>query len=199
MRTVTEQIVIYKAIYGWNLACSPIRSDLEFVKRIKEYVSEDVYLERCVCNRMRHQQRIRQNAVDAAVENLKRNWEKIVLCSDFEALYETVFNTIAKPINGKRTWISHCTVYDTSIRIGYSLENCILPDKYVYVHQHLIKEAVELLGERSIKTNGRYRLLRNDFTEKDIGFEHLSSLEIEDFLCLSPLLKNIKTKNKLSL
>lgn len=199
MRTIAEQIAIYKAIYGWNVACSPIRSDLEFVKRIKEYVSEDVYLERCVCNRMRHQQRIRQTAVDAAVENLKKNWEEIMRYSDFEALYETVFNTIAKPINGKRTWISHCTVYDTSIRIGYSIEKCILPDKYVYVHQDLIKEAVELLGKGNITTNGIYRLLRNDFIEKDIDFEHLSSLEIEDFLCLRPLLKSIITKIELSL
>ena len=155
MRPVFEQIRIYKAIYGWDILCSPMRSDLEFVKRIKDIVVKEEFLKRCVCNRMRHQQRIRQTAIDAAVQKLMKNWKEIESCQNFDLLYDMVFDTIAKQSNNDKTWLSYCTVYDTSIRIGYTLENPILPDKFVYVHQKLIKSAKELLGKNLMEDRCR--------------------------------------------
>lgn len=192
MRTVSELITIYKAIYGWDVICSPLRSDLEFVKKAKDIVVEEELLRRCICNRMRHQQRIRQIAVDMAVEKLMKKWDIIGSCQDFDSLYETVYNTIARQSYDGKTGLSYCTVYDTSIRIGYTFENKILPDKYVYVHQKLVNNAKELLGKNLVKD--RCRILREDFIKHYDAFKHLKSIEIEDFLCLMPLLKGIQVK-----
>ena len=146
MNTIKELIYKYKAIYGWDILCSPLRRNLEFAKRIRGIVSEKDFLERCICNRMRHQQRLRQNAVDIAIRELEKEWTIIESCSDFESLYDIIYNTIAKRSDDSKTWISHCTVYDTSLRIGYSLGDSILPDKYIYVHRHLVKNAIMLLA-----------------------------------------------------
>lgn len=196
-RTLSKQIAIYKHIYGWDVLCSPMRSDLEFVKHIKKYLIDEEYLERCICNRMRHQQRIKKIAINNAVEKLKVNWEKLKSCHNFESLYDTIYDTIAKQKDNKKTWISNCTVYDTAIRIGYSLDNIILPDKYVYVHQKLIKNAENILGKNHIED--KCRVLREDFVKLDKCFGNLMAIEIEDFLCLIPLLEEINIKKQLSL
>ena len=170
----------YKAEYGRK--DGPMNQDLEEVKNLKSKATVDEFLFRCVCNRKRHQRRIRTKDVENAVRKLKDKIDNLKECADFEELYDTVFNLIG---NGN-TGISYCTVYDTCIRMSYALKPAILPNEYVYVHRHLIKEANKLLERGFIED--KCRIKRRVFEEKDDAFKDMSSLEIEDYLCVKELL-----------
>ena len=97
---------------------------------------------------------------------------------DFEVLYDSIYELIGRGNTG----ISYSTVYDTAIRFGNSIFPVVNPDKYVYVHRHLVHVANLLLGKGHIEN--RCRIQRTLFDKADKDFELLNSLEIEDFLCI---------------
>lgn len=173
-----EKLLIqrYKAEYGRK--DGPMNQDLEEVKNLKSKTTVDEFLFRCVCNRKRHQRRIRTKDVENAVRKLKDKIDNLKECADFEELYDTVFSLIG---NGN-TGISYNTVYDTCIRLSHAIKPTILPNEYVYVHRHLIKEAKQLIGRGFIED--KCRIKRRLFEEMDDAFKDLNSLEIEDYLCV---------------
>lgn len=177
----------YKNEYGWNSPISSMRSDLEAVRNMRnswlvQNTSIDNYLQRCVCNRKRHQLHLKNDAVANAVKKLKTKMSQLENCSDFESLRDMVYEIIARSQNGCKLGIGNSTVYDTAIRLGYSFPNIILPHEYVYVHRHLIKNAKKILGK--IPIEDKCRIKRDIFISKEIIFDQLSALEIEDFLCV---------------
>ena len=190
MTDIQLQIEKYRTKFGANSSCYSMMDDLEEVKALFGHNSMDVFLHRCVCNRKRHQRRIKSMAVSEAVVKLKREVRSLQECSYFDELYDLVYLLIGKG----RTGISYCTVYDTCIRMGYCFSPAILPQEYVYVHRHLIKEANSILGYGHIKD--RCRIRRNLFDETDKGFIQMSSLEIEDFLCVKQQLIKEQIKRK---
>jgi hypothetical protein len=142
----------YKNEYGWNSPISSMRSDLEAVRNMRnswlvQNTSIDNYLQRCVCNRKRHQLHLKNDAVANAVKKLKTKMSQLENCSDFESLRDMVYEIIARSQNGCKLGIGNSTVYDTAIRLGYSFPNIILPHEYVYVHRHLIKNAKKILED----------------------------------------------------
>lgn len=198
MATIRNLIKNYKSKYGLNIKDSPISKDLEEAKKKRTKVSLDEWLFRCVCNRNRHQWCLNTNCVNAAVNKLKGKVGKLESSPDFEVLYDSIYDLIGRGNTG----ISYSTVYDTAIRFGYSIIPVVKPDKYVYVHRHLIHVASLLLGKGHIEN--RCRIQHTIFIKAYKDFEQLESLEIEDFLCiyadeLETLLAaapSNKTKNK---
>lgn len=101
------------------------------------------FLRRCVCNRKRHQQRLRNKAVNQAVKRLRA--KGLTKFKNFEGLYDYLFDLLTKPgPNGEPAGISYSTVYDTALRLAYSL-GLPMPKDYVYVHRHLKRTAKKIL------------------------------------------------------
>ena len=145
MATIIHLIKEYQSKYGIGNTKSPMSLDLAEAREkwLKVPLELDDWLFRCVCNRNRHQWCLSTKSVNEAVNKLKGKIGVLEKCSDFETLYDTVYDLIGKGSTG----ISYSTVYDTSIRLGNSFTPAILPDKYVYVHRHLIHTASKLLGK----------------------------------------------------
>lgn len=186
MKPLKEQIESYFNLRNCKSGKCALCADLQEVQRMKEENSTEELLKRCVCNRGRHQQRIRESAVTNAVESLLKRYSDLEKCKDFESLYDMVYETIAKKKTSVCTYISYSTVYDTALRLGYSFDKPVMPNKYVYVHRHLLKEANDILGQGCIQDHCRVE--RRLFDEKEKDFEKLCSAAIEDFLCLRPKL-----------
>lgn len=178
MATITQLIKDYKTKYGLNIKESPMSKDLEEAKKKRTKVSLDEWLFRCVCNRNRHQWCLKTNCVNAAVNKLKGKVGILDGCPDFEVLYDSIYDLIGRGNTG----ISYSTVYDTAIRFGNSIIPVVKPDKYVYVHRHLVHVANLLLGKGHIED--RCRIQRTLFIKANKDFKQLESLEIEDFLCI---------------
>lgn len=141
--------------------------------------SVDNFLERCVCNRRRHQTCLSQKAVDNAVKNLKQADVLNKQFKNFEELYDFIYDCIGKGSTG----ISYSTVYDAAVRMGYSFSPQVLPNKYVYVHRKLVESAKHILGKDCIIEDNR-RIKRELFFKEDSAFSNLNALQIEDFLCI---------------
>lgn len=178
MPTIKYLIKDYQSKFGLGNKKGPMSIDLEGAKEKRLKAPLDDWLFRCVCNRNRHQWCLSTKSVNEAVKKLKSKIGVLEKCSDFETLYDTVYDLIGKGNTG----ISYSTVYDTSIRLGNSFTPVILPDKYVYVHRHFIHTANKLLGKGHIESN--CRILRSVFDKTNSDFKLLKSLEIEDFLCV---------------
>lgn len=192
MATIIHLIKEYQSKFSLGNKKSPMSKDLEEAKGLRPKAPLDSWLFRCVCNRERHQWCLSTKYVNEAVGKLKGKIAVLEKCSDFETLYDTVYDLIGKGSTG----ISYSTVYDTSIRLGNSFNPVIHPDKYVYVHRHLIQTANKLLGRGHIECN--CRILRSVFDKINSDFKLLNSLEIEDFLCIysDELLSPQEVKNK---
>ncbi len=178
MATIIHLIKEYQSKFGLGNKKSPMFIDLEEAKGLRLISPLDSWLFRCVCNRERHQWCLSTKSVNEAVGKLKERIGVLEKCSDFETLYDTVYDLIGKGSTG----IGYSTVYDTSIRLGNGFNPVIHPDKYVYVHRHLIHTANKLLGKGHIECS--CRILRSVFDKTYSDFEELNSLEIEDFLCI---------------
>lgn len=198
MATISDLIKDYKSKFGLNIKDSPMSNDLEEAKKKRAEPSLDEWLFRCVCNRKRHQWCLNTNCVNAAVNKLKGKVGMLESSPDFEVLYDSIYDLIGRGNTG----ISYSTVYDTAIRFGNSIIPVVSPDKYVYVHRHLVHVANLLLGKGHIENS--CRIQRTLFIKAHKDFEQLESLEIEDFLCIyADELETIlaaapsnKTKNK---
>jgi len=183
--TVKKSIAVL--IRGYQKSLNPssiggtsMYGDLNEVLILKGTVSIDEFLKRCVCNRKRHQWCLSNFAINIAVTKLIGN--SVVsgkVWKNFEELYDTIYSVIGKGNTG----ISYSTVYDTAIRMGWSLSPKIEPQEYVYVHRHLIQKAKHILGSNT-KIVDNCRIPRFLFDQKDKEFKKLTTLEIEDFLCL---------------
>ena len=180
-KTLSDLINCYKS--SLDKASTDNRTlygDLNEVANMKDSVKSENFLKRCVCHRNCHQQRLKDDDVDAAVEKLLNNptiWKQRP--KDFEELYDCIYNLIGK---GK-TGISYCTVYDTAIRIGHTLSPAIEPKEFVYVHRKLIQSAKHILNKNYVLI-ANCRIERESFDKADSAFTQLTSLEIEDFLCV---------------
>lgn len=139
----------------------------------------DKFLERCVCNRRRHQTRLSKKAVEKAVEKLMQANVLNKQFNNFEELYDFIYDRIGKGSTG----ISYSTVYDTAARMGYSFPSKVLPKDYVYVHRKLVESTKHILGKKSIIEENR-RIKRDLFIKEDSAFSNLNALQIEDFLCI---------------
>lgn len=186
MKSLPDQIEIYNK----GLGCKgyDLIKDLKEVRDLKKQgVPEPDFLERCICNRRRHQQRLRKKAVASAVKALTNHLEELSQCEDFEYLYDIIYDMIARKKTNECTFISFSTVYDTALRIAYSFDkDNLMPRKYVYVHRHLRKEAREILG--GVKIENNCRIPRSAFETKEKAFVKLNSTKIEDFLCVRHLI-----------
>ena len=139
----------------------------------------DKFLERCVCNRRRHQRCLSQKAVDNAVEKLMQTDVLSRKYENFEELYDFIYECIGRGSTG----ISYSTVYDTAARMGYSFSPQVLPDKYVYVHRKLVESAKHILGKKCIIEDNR-RIKRDLFVQVESDFNKMDALHIENFLCV---------------
>lgn len=134
-----------------------------------------------------HQRRVKEAAIDEAVENIMgqkfiinlthnaklvngRYFYKRFL--DFEELYEAVKQLIGG-VNG----IGLVTIYDTARRIGHLLSNPIYPYAYVYLHYNCVNKSAESVLK---KKHLRYREPAQIFIAE---FGTLPSIYIEDILC----------------
>ena len=108
-----------------------------------------------------HQKRVKEDAIDEAVEKLmtykfrdhnrglncrlvsgNRVYNKFV---DFEELYEAVRQLIGS-VNG----IGYVTLYDTARRLGYLLPEPIFPVAYVYLHYNKVNKTAESILNRKL-------------------------------------------------
>lgn len=156
--------------------------DLKEVKKIKGYI-EDI-LERCVCNRNRHQYCISQKAVDMAVKELMKE-NDILPHSSFNQSFEVLYDRVKAAI-GNIPGIGNSTLYDTCIRLGWTFDEEVEPSKYVYVHRDLVKNAEAILGKKydTVKEPDRPAILRQEFINIEPEFEKLTALDIENLLCI---------------
>lgn len=186
MKSLSAQIEAYKN--GQGCKGYGLNQDLKEVRDLKNQgVPEHIFLERCICNRQRHQQRLRKDAVATAVKVLMGHLEEFSQCEDFECLYDMIYNMIARKKSNECTYISYSTVYDTALRIAYSFDKeNLMPRNFVYVHQHLVKEANDILGR--VKIENKCRIQRNVFEKREKAFAKLNSTQIEDFLCVRHLI-----------
>ena len=178
--SLKELIILYKQSLDSQGCLSPLYLDLNEVVDIKKKETTEIFLQRCVCNRKRHQYCLSNVAVDKAVSKLltfQNIWSP--RSNNFEELYDTIFNLIGK---GK-TGISYSTVYDTAIRIGWTFSPKIVPEEMVYVHLKLIKSA-KCIFKNKLIIKDHCRIERDLFNKREPEFKKLSSLEIEDFLCV---------------
>lgn len=135
-----------------------------------------------------HQKRVKEDAIDEAVEKLmtikfrdhnrcqecrlvtgNRVYNKFV---DFEELYEAVRQLIGS-VNG----IGYVTLYDTARRLGYLLPEPIFPVAYVYLHYNKVNKTAESILNRKLQ----YREPATSFV---CGFGTFPSICIEDILCI---------------
>ena len=147
-----------------------------------------------------HQKRVKEDAIDEAVEKLMTNkfrdhnrglncrlvsgnrvYNKFV---DFEELYEAVRQLIGS-VNG----IGYVTLYDTARRLGYLLPEPIFPVAYVYLHYNKVNKAAESILNRRLQ----YREPATSFV---CEFGTFPSICIEDILCIfnGVLIKDVKEK-----
>lgn len=161
-----------------NNTCYTMCNDFEETKRLYNG-SVDIFLERCVCNRLRHQYCISKKAVEKAVEKLMQADVLNKQFNNFEELYDFIYECIGKGSTG----ISYSTVYDIAARMGYSFLSKVLPKDYVYVHCKLVKSSKHILG-KECKIEDNRRIKRELFIKADSAFSNLNALQIEDFLCI---------------
>ena len=154
--------------------------DLYEVRSMQTKVSSFDFLSRCVCNRIRHQWCLSNQAVKQAVNKLLDAGfpAKLKNYTDFEQLYDDLLDLIG---TGK-TGISYSTVYDCAIRLGFIDTPPIQPKDYVYVHRYLRESARRILGVKRL--TAQYRIPRSAFDSREPAFTKLTALEIEDFLCV---------------
>lgn len=147
-----------------------------------------------------HQKRVKEDAIDEAVEKLMiykfRDYNRGQECRlvtgnrvynkfvDFEELYEAVRQLIGN-ING----IGYVTLYDTARRLGYLLSEPIFPVAYVYLHYNKVNKAAESILNRRLQ----YREPATSFV---CGFGTFPSICIEDILCIfsDVFIKGVKEK-----
>ena len=156
----------------------------------KTYLSNkpiEKVLRECVCSRKGHQYCISDQAVNEAVDRLKKgecllsgrkkcplinNGRIFDQFNDFEELYG-IINQIIGDING----IGALTVYDTAKRIGHILETPIYPRQYVYLFAGAADGARGLFPNKTLG----FREPTSLFTPY---FGTLPSIFIEDILCV---------------
>lgn len=179
LKTLADIINAYKKS---SPGMQDMYNDLKEVKKIKGYI-EDI-LERCVCNRHRHQYCISQKAVDTAVEELKKE-KDILPHSSFNQSFEVLYDKVKARI-GNIHGIGNSTLYDTCIRLGWTFDEEVKPSKYVYVHRNLIGSAEAILGKKykTVKAADRPAILRQEFINIEPEFEKLTALDIENLFCI---------------
>lgn len=178
LKTLADIINAYKKS---SPGMQDMYNDLKEVKKIKGYI-EDI-LERCVCNRNRHQYCISQKAVDMAVEELMKE-KDILPHSSFNQNFEVLYDRVKAAI-GNIPGIGNSTLYDTCIRLGWTFDEEVKPSKYVYVHRDLVESAEAILGKKydTVKAADRPAILLEKFNNAEPEFKELNALEIENLLC----------------
>ncbi|MBR1539281.1 MAG: hypothetical protein IJ636_07220 [Bacteroidales bacterium] len=146
------------------------------------------YLKGCICNRSRHQRRLRSSAVDVAADTLLNariggtpfisNKRIMHSFRNFEELYDWVYSVISMGATG----IGNCTVYDTCLRLGHNMTPKVEPRDYVYIHRCVKDSAIRILGAKAVR--GKFRVPRACFDAVEKDFSTLTAVEIEDFLCV---------------
>lgn len=180
-RTLKDLISEYLKIWNNQKCNNSSYTMCDDFKEARELYNDPVdhFLERCVCNRRRHQTRLSQKAVDNAVEKLMQTDVLNRKYENFEELYDFIYECIGRGSTG----ISYSTVYDAAARMGYSFPSKVLPKDYVYVHRKLVESAKHILGKECIIEDNR-RIMRDLFIQVDNAFDVLEALLIEDFLCI---------------
>ena len=126
-----------------------------------------------VCVKGAHQYCISNAAINSAVTALNNAGVLYKKYIDFEALYDDV-----RSIIGGIKGIGDLTIYDTALRIGFTMYPMVLPCRYVYLARGSKAGATKLLNPI---TPLNYREPACLFAPY---FGNMSSHFIEDFLCV---------------
>jgi hypothetical protein len=120
-------------------------------------------------NRYSHQRRLTKISLLKSYNFIRNNWNKIILCEDFDALHNLLKSHL-KQIHG----IGDLYIYDTSFRIGAFRR--LFPE-YIYLHAGT-KDGAKKMG---IETKNRTKLSKSELPKE---FKFTKAHEIEDILCI---------------
>lgn len=98
---------------------------------------------------------------------------KTMAFPSFEDLYSWVDNQI-----GGISGIGRVTIYDVALRMGINQYPKVIPENYVYITSHSVRESAEKLLNRKITD------IRIHISVFSGIFPHYTAMEIEDILCV---------------
>lgn len=175
----TSLVNIYQKHYAINL-----QNELKLVAHVANDPSfTDVEKATFILMASSHQNRLnitsrkigRNRAISALAQS--KLWTKSF--PTFEDLYAQVCQTLSDPATGKHIYgIGPLALYDVAKRIGASLAQPVYPSAYVYLSAGAMKGAKNLFPQQKLG----YRMSTSLFQPY---FPTLTSLEIEDILCIT--------------
>lgn len=175
----TSLVTIYQTHYAINL-----QNELKLVAHVANDPSfTDVEKATFILMASSHQDCMnypnRKNGRNQAISALAQSklWTKSF--PTFEDLYAQVCQTLTDPATGKYIYgIGSLALYDVAKRIGASLAQPVYPSAYVYLNAGAMKGAKNLFPQQKLSDRMSTALFQPYFPS-------LSSLEIEDLLCIT--------------